>query len=339
MTTTPTVSVVIPCYNGAPFLRETIDSVLNQTRPALEVIVVDDGSTDDSAAIAQSYGPPVRVIRQENQGESVARNRGMDEARGDWIGLLDADDRWVPQKLERQLDALRGASPDVVCVYSDFVLFGSVQRKVVSCPLWPVESEHRVRMLTNPWIHPSSVLLLKAIGQGVRFPANISHGEDQVFCLQVLGHGAFLHVPEPLLEYRKCSHQQSAQRGHGIRVIASFWSWVKEHPEAFNAAETALFRRLFAEMLVGRHDEAFWRKDMALVEQARALYREVAPASEPSPPLFERDSPTWLMRVEYHAWDVVLKTLPPRLHKILVRISRRTVDRLKRRRAVKERGL
>jgi glycosyltransferase involved in cell wall biosynthesis len=337
MNITPAVSVVVPCYNAAPFLRETIDSVLSQTRPALEVIVIDDGSTDDSAAIAQSYGPPVRVIRQANQGESVARNRGMDEAQGDWIGLLDADDRWVPHKLERQLGALGEASPDVVCVYSDFVLFGSVERRVVRCPPWPVETERRVRMFTNPWIHPSSVLVPKVIGQRVRFPVHISHAEDQVFCVQLLGHGSFLHVPEPLIEYRKCSHQQSAQRGHGIRVIASFWSWIREHPEAFNAAETALVRRLFAEMLVGGHDEAFWRKDTALVEQARALYSEVAPASEPSPPLFERGSPTWVMHAAYHAWNVVLNTSPPWLRETLVRVSRRTIDRLKRGRAVKKR--
>jgi glycosyltransferase involved in cell wall biosynthesis len=82
------ISVVIPCFNGAQFLRETLESVRHQTYPAHEVIVVDDGSTDDSAAIA---GPPVRVIRQTNQGESVARNRGIDEATANWIAFLDAD--------------------------------------------------------------------------------------------------------------------------------------------------------------------------------------------------------------------------------------------------------
>ncbi len=97
------VSVVIPCYNGAPFLRETLDSVLAQTHAPLEVIVVDDGSTDASAAIAESYGPPVRVIRQQNQGESVAQNRGIDESQGRWIAFLDSDDVWKPTKLERQI--------------------------------------------------------------------------------------------------------------------------------------------------------------------------------------------------------------------------------------------
>jgi glycosyltransferase involved in cell wall biosynthesis len=95
------ISVVIPCYNGARFLRETLETVLRQTRPAAEVIVIDDGSTDAPAAIAESFGPTVRVIRQANQGESVARNRGIEEAKGNWIALLDANDLWEPSNLQR----------------------------------------------------------------------------------------------------------------------------------------------------------------------------------------------------------------------------------------------
>ena len=87
----PTISVIIPCYNGARFLRETLASALGQTRPPLEVIVVDDGSTDDSAAIAESFGPPVRVIRQANQGESKARNVGLRQSRGKYVLFLDSD--------------------------------------------------------------------------------------------------------------------------------------------------------------------------------------------------------------------------------------------------------
>jgi glycosyltransferase involved in cell wall biosynthesis len=93
------VSIITPCYNGSPYLRDTIASALGQTRPPLEVIVIDDGSTDDSAAIAESFGSPVRVIRQTNQGESVARNRGIAEARGSHLLFLDADDLIAPEAL------------------------------------------------------------------------------------------------------------------------------------------------------------------------------------------------------------------------------------------------
>jgi glycosyltransferase involved in cell wall biosynthesis len=335
----PTISVVIPCYNAAPFLRETLDSVLNQTRPALEVIVVDDGSTDDSAAIAQSYGPPVRVIRQENQGESVARNRGMDEAQGDWIGLLDADDRWMPQKLERQLDALRVASSDVVCVYSDFIGFDSVRRHVVRRPMPTVVSERRARMLTNPWIPTGTAIFLTVIGQKIKFPVNISDGEDRAFFMQLLGQGSFLHVPEPLFEYRQHANQQSGQSGHVIRAIKSMWKWISEHPDALPVEEADLFRRLLIERLVFAHDYAFWYNNQACVAESRSFYREIAPPPAPLPPLFERDLPTWIMRVEYQAWDVVLKVLkilPVRMRQNLLRISRPMIDRAKRGRALTE---
>jgi GT2 family glycosyltransferase len=101
-----TVSIITPCYNGAPFLADTLRSALNQTRPPIEIIMIDDGSTDDSAAIAESFGPPVRVIRQENQGESVARNRGIAEARGTYILFLDADDLLAPEALARLADVV-----------------------------------------------------------------------------------------------------------------------------------------------------------------------------------------------------------------------------------------
>ncbi len=330
MNTTPTISAVIPCYNAAPFLRETLDSILNQTYKPLEVIVVDDGSTDDSASIAQSYGSPVRVIRQENQGESVARNRGMDEARGDWVALLDADDRWLPNKLERQVAALSQATEDVVCVYSDYILFGSVPRRAVSRPMWPVEGERRVRMLTTPWIQPGTALILRTLTGEVRFPTGILHGEDQIFWMRLYDRGAFVHVPEPLVEYRKHAHQQTSTSGHGYRVIADLWNWVKEHPEALNPEETKLFREQFAQKLISRHDAAYWGNDWDIVERARALYPELMPDAASLPPLFDRDAPTWSMRASHRAWNTFLDILPRQLRRTLYHSSRGAVDRLKR---------
>jgi hypothetical protein len=108
-----TVSIITPCYNGGRFLRQTLQSAVSQSRPALEVIVIDDGSTDDSAAIASSFGPPVRVLQQTNQGESVARNRGLREARGTHILFLDADDLLDVHALEHLAGALDG-HPDAV---------------------------------------------------------------------------------------------------------------------------------------------------------------------------------------------------------------------------------
>ncbi len=109
MSEQPSFSVIIPAYNSHSTLARAIDSVLAQTLPALEVLVVDDGSTDDTRAIAEGYGPPVRCIHKPNGGVASARNRGIREARGDWVALLDADDVWLPHKLQEQWDALQRA--------------------------------------------------------------------------------------------------------------------------------------------------------------------------------------------------------------------------------------
>jgi glycosyltransferase involved in cell wall biosynthesis len=106
------ISVVIPAFNAGRFIRRTIDSVLAQTYRDFELIVVDDGSQDDTAQIAKSYGQAVRYIYQENAGDGPARNAGIQAAKGDWLAFLDHDDEWLPHKLEFQMNLL-GKNPQL----------------------------------------------------------------------------------------------------------------------------------------------------------------------------------------------------------------------------------
>ena len=99
----PTVSVIIPLYNAEAFLAQAIESVLGQTHPPQQVLVIDDGSTDQSAQIAQRYGAAVELVQQPNAGCAHARNRGVALATGDYLAFLDADDYWVSEKLALQL--------------------------------------------------------------------------------------------------------------------------------------------------------------------------------------------------------------------------------------------
>lgn len=114
------VSVVIPAYNAGKYLGRAIDSVLAQTRPADEIIVVDDGSTDNTAEVAHGYGEKICFIRQENAGASVARNTGIEAAAGEWIAFLDADDEWLACKLKLQTEHLR-RNPDLVWTTGNFI--------------------------------------------------------------------------------------------------------------------------------------------------------------------------------------------------------------------------
>jgi len=101
------ISVIIPAYNHASFLASTIDSALSQTLKPSEIIVVDDGSTDDTSSVLRTFVHKIRVLRQNNRGVAAARNRGAEIATGDYLAFLDADDVWLPQKLEMQLDRFR----------------------------------------------------------------------------------------------------------------------------------------------------------------------------------------------------------------------------------------
>src|SRR3990172_2985097 len=114
----PLVSVVIPTYNSAQFIGEAVRSVLEQTYSHHEVIVVDDGSTDNSEDVLRLFGERIQYIHQENRGPSAARNGGIRLAKGDYICFLDADDLWLPGELEVQVSFM-GCHKDVGLVLSD----------------------------------------------------------------------------------------------------------------------------------------------------------------------------------------------------------------------------
>ncbi len=115
-----TVSVIVPVYNGARYISETLDSILGQTVRPAEVIVVNDGSTDNTVSVVEKYGDSVTLISTPNSGECAARNTGAERAKGNWIALCDGDDLWLPVKLEKQL-RLANEVPDIHCVLTDYV--------------------------------------------------------------------------------------------------------------------------------------------------------------------------------------------------------------------------
>jgi glycosyltransferase involved in cell wall biosynthesis len=277
----PTISAIIPCYNGAKFLRSTLDSVLAQTMPACEILVVDDGSTDESAAIAASCGPPVRLIRQPNQGESVARNRGIDEARGDWAAFLDADDLWLPEKLAEQARLMTPAV-DAVCATALFCRDGEVESSLVPQPA----CFDRATILEH-WspCHISTVLVRREIP--VRFPAWTSYAEDVVYYLDLLPAVRFAIADGPLVTCRWHADNQSAHRLARARHEATLRRWLEISCSRLTPAEAAELnaalrrrekRHLLSQALKCRREK---QPAVAMTFYARLLARSLYTASSP----------------------------------------------------------
>jgi GT2 family glycosyltransferase len=197
------VSVVVPCYNGARHLREAIDGVLAQTHPDVELVVADDGSTDESVAIASSYGARVRVVAQPNAGPATARNLALRHASGEFVALLDADDRFHPTKLASQVARLR-THEDAGAVYCGWRLVDGEGRPFPE-EGWPsVEGDLLRRLVLGNLFHPVSVVVRRHLVDAVGgFDARCPVNEDWDLFLRLSLAGArWACVNEALCDYR-----------------------------------------------------------------------------------------------------------------------------------------
>lgn len=255
----PTISVVIPCYNAAPFLRETLDSVLAQTYPAEEILLIDDGSTDDSAAIAASYGPPVRVLRQENQGESVARNRGIDEATGEWVAFLDADDLWLPEKLQRQIQVVR-RDHDCRAVHTEYRILGTGTFASNYSALEPLQRYSPINIALNQVLQISTLIVKRDVAP--RFPEWATYGEDLIFALKVARLGTVVLVPQQLLLYRLHGDSQS-QRQPGVEAcwFETLSHWLDSAECSFDEQTKSKMRAAWIRRLVSLAQLAKWKRE------------------------------------------------------------------------------
>lgn len=207
----PLVSIIVPCYNAAAWLPASLESALTQTWPRVEIIVVDDGSRDDSLAVARRYAARgVRVESIANSGAAAARNHGLTLARGDYLQFLDADDLLAPDKIEKQLTRLLPAGPGAVatCAWARF-RSDPVEARFEPEPLWhdlaPVEWlecswRHHVMMATAAWLVPRA--LADRVG-----PWNTDHRPNPVddmeyFSRILLASDRVLFCPDARIFYR-----------------------------------------------------------------------------------------------------------------------------------------
>lgn len=209
------ISVVIPVFNGERFLAAAIESVLAQDHEPMEVIVVDDGSTDSSAAIAQRY--QVRLLRGPNRGRSVARNAGVEAANGDLLGFCDADDLWMSTRVSRQVAHLQ-ANPedDVVTCWMEVFLEPGIER-----PAWLKGSLAEQRLAQMP---SGMLIRRKAWDRVGPFDPSFEVGEDGDWLMRAKDLGIRLgEVHEVLFRYRihdsNSMHLRGVHRANLFRAL------------------------------------------------------------------------------------------------------------------------
>jgi glycosyltransferase involved in cell wall biosynthesis len=299
MTEETRISVVIPCYNGAAFLPETLTSVLGQTYAAYEVIVIDDGSDDDSASMAASFGPLVRVVRQANQGESVARNRGIDEARGNWIAFLDADDIWEPTKLERQVSAVK---PGFVAMGTQYYRFGEGQTSTTSFGEAKDAVYTRRQIAVTFPTHLSSLIVRS--GLSARFPTWTQFGEDLIYCLDLMFLGKIGLVREPLTGYRIHAQNQSNDPAIHVRRHQAIEKWLAQQAENLEEEEVRDIEAGWYERLNRTGVAAYWDRNWALYWAIRRHLLGRRAHASLDPIMTKRLFPRWCYAIK-DWWDRV----------------------------------
>ena len=261
------ISVVIPSYNRRHTLQRALQSVLEQRSPVDEIILVDDGSSDDSAAMVTREFPQVKLLRQPNQGVSAARNRGIQAAQYEWIALLDSDDSWMPHKIE-SMRAAATQHPGFVLYHSDEIW---IRRGVRVNPM----QKHRksggwifTRCLPLCAISPSATLLQKSVLQDLGlFDENLPACEDYDLWLRLCHRYPVHFIDEPLItKYGghddQLSQQHPVMDRFRVRALHRLLESQDLDSDDFDAARGILLNKLEI-LLKGAHKHG----NHALVEE------------------------------------------------------------------------
>ena len=271
------ISIIIPVYNVALYLREALDSVINQTYKNLEIIIVDDGSTDESGLICDEYtfDPRVKVIHQENQGLSGARNTGLDIMQGEYVSFLDPDDAFRPEMLQIMLDAIQKYDADLaVCGYSTCWTEGRLDNKNNNKKNYyndkvelfdSIDAQRRIlagRMNVVVW----NKLYKKYLWDNLRFPVGHVYEDLRVIFYILEKANSVLTIPEVLVYHRKRKGSITATNT-GKNNYDCFIShkkklnYVETHtPAVFSSKDVIMCREQLARILTIRYGECIYRK-------------------------------------------------------------------------------
>jgi glycosyltransferase involved in cell wall biosynthesis len=219
----PCVTAIIATYNRAHLVSKAIESILGQTYQNIEVIVVDDGSTDDTQNVLKQFGDRVRVIRQDNAGPGAARNRGFAASRGDIIACLDSDDIWLPRKIDRQVAVLQRLSESVPCCLCSAELHFTDRPRLTSFQsalLRPEDEEglwlNVPEVLTNRFVLFNQMAAIRrgALEKVGGFNEQLRFLEDYDLALRLSLLGPFAFIREPLVIWHQGSEGSLSEEAY-----------------------------------------------------------------------------------------------------------------------------
>lgn len=217
----PLVSVIIPTYNRAGLIGQAIENMFEQTYPNLEVIIVDDGSTDNTKEVLTSYGSKIRWISQQNAGPSAARNRGLAMAAGEIIAFQDSDDTWHPSKIARQVSLLERAGNSVVCCICNTDIQSPGGKVITSFDNAPIRTIYEEGLWTNVaevlttrfvLFNQAAAIRKEVLNRIGGFDESLRYLEDSEFPLRLSLEGPWAFIRTPLVLQRQGT-ENSFSRG------------------------------------------------------------------------------------------------------------------------------
>lgn len=269
------ISVVIPCYNGSTFLCESIDSALSQTDVNAEVIVVNDGSTDDSLSIMRNYGSRIQIINQSNAGLPAARNAGIHAAHGDLFAFLDADDWWETDFLSKMSQALN-AHPEAGIAYCGWENYGALgaRGEPFIPPNYEPMPDRTEKLLSSPrWPVHAAMIRRDTLFEAGLFDPSLKSCEDFALWLRSAIPNPIVRVPEVLAYYRHHGNQMISNRA---RIALSHFevqrAYLLQHPEIAAMFEHNAIHALTSGELLKRGYTCYWQRDLSA---ARKIFRAV----------------------------------------------------------------
>jgi glycosyltransferase involved in cell wall biosynthesis len=269
--TTPLVSVIMPVYNGEAYLAAAIDSVLGQTMQDLELVVVDDGSTDGSTAILARYGERIRVLRQANAGVSAARNAGIASARGEFIAFLDSDDWWESDFLQEMVAAM--ADPATAIAYCGWQNVGIKPGKPFVPPDYEgADKMHHLLRFASLWPIHGILIRRSLMPPGLPFNPAYPACEDYDLWLRIAAFHRIQRVPRVLAYYRRhgdanATSNQARVARYNLLVKRRF---LADFPSVREAIPRERMREYLAGGVVDRAYRCLWGDDL---QNAHRIFR------------------------------------------------------------------